>query len=77
MALTHWTGPDGSFSFKSWADAVVVRAVSKTERPEQPWTVSGDAYRFSTEGMIFIMAPFSTCEAVSTQMNSLERVKAK
>lgn len=46
MAQAHWTGPDGKFAFKSWADAVVVRAVSKTERPEQPCTVSGDAYRF-------------------------------
>ena len=45
MALAHWTGADGKWAFKSWADAVVVRAVSKSERPAPPSTLNGDAYR--------------------------------
>ena len=54
MARTHFfNAATGKYEFNGWADAIGVRATSKTEMPEKGhWEVlNNDAYRSFTAAM--------------------------
>lgn len=59
MAQTHFFNPvTGKYEFHGWADAIGVRATSKTEVPEKgQWQVlNNDAYRSFAAAMSGVWA---------------------